>query len=172
MSGFNSTFEFTYGANPGADGITFCIQNSGPTAVGGGGGSLGYAGIGDSLAVELNLYNNVSQLGVDTNGAIGYSTDLTASGINFHNNPTDTYKAVVSYDSAGVVTVTITDTNTGATTGALTFNDTVTALYGGQGAVVNVGGTNSFAGPIILQRQRNDRRQRRFSEPERQCDVE
>jgi autotransporter-associated beta strand protein len=150
VAGFTSTFEFTYGANPAADGITFCIQNSGPTAVGGGGGSLGYAGIGDSLALEINLYNNVSEIGVDTNGAIAYSTNLTTSGINFHNNPTDTYKATMTYDGVGTITVTITDTNTSATTGALTFSDVVPAGYGGSGAIMNLGGTNSFAGPITL----------------------
>ena len=34
VGSFTSTFDFTYGANPAADGFTFCIQNSGPTAVG------------------------------------------------------------------------------------------------------------------------------------------
>ncbi len=150
VAGFTSTFQFTYGANPAADGLTFAIQNTGPTAVGGTGGQLGYGGIGNSLAVELNLYNNVSQLGVDTNGAIGYTTDLTASGINFHTDPTDTYQATVAYDGSGTVTVTITDKTSGATTGAINFSDTVPSTTGGSGIVENVSGTNSFAGAISL----------------------
>ena len=150
VAGFTSAFQFTYGANPTADGFTFCVQNTGPTAVGGGGGSLGYAGIGESVAVEFNLYSGVSQLGVDTNGTISHTIDLTASGINFHTNPTDTYQANVTYDGVGVITVTVTDTTIGKTTGALTFNDTIPATIGGSGAIINLSGTNSFAGPIIL----------------------
>jgi autotransporter-associated beta strand protein len=150
VAGFTSTFEFTYGANPAADGLTFVIQNTGPTAVGGPGNQLGYGGIGNSLAVELNLYNNVSQLGVDTNGAIGHTIDLSGSGINFHNNPADTYQATVTYNGSSTITVTITDTNNGNTTGALTFSDSVPSTPGGSGTIENVSGTNSFAGPINL----------------------
>jgi len=57
--------SFTYQASPSAgsgtlaDGITFCMQNSaaGVNAVGGGGGSIGYAGITNSAAIAIDLYN-------------------------------------------------------------------------------------------------------------------
>ncbi len=150
VTGFTTTFQFTYGANPVANGFTFCVQNAAASAVGGDAGGLGYGGIGESLAVEFNLWNTVSQLGVDTNGATNQTVDLTASGINFHNNPTDTYQATVAYGGAGIVAVTVTDATTGATTGALDFRDAVPATLGGNGAIVNIAGTNSFAGPIIL----------------------
>ena len=37
-----------------ADGITFAIQNSSPTAAGEPGGGIGYGGIADSLVVEFD----------------------------------------------------------------------------------------------------------------------
>jgi autotransporter-associated beta strand protein len=122
---FDTTFKWTYGANPTADGFTFTIQNTGSTAVGAGGGGLGYQGIGNSLALQFNLYNNVSTFGVGLNGNINHPTDLTASGINFHTNPTDTYQAVVHYDGVGTLTVTITDTTNGQTTGAMNISAVV-----------------------------------------------
>ena len=59
--GFTTTFQFKI-TNPSAplraDGITFMIQNAGITALGNGGGSIGYEGIAQSLAVELDTYQN------------------------------------------------------------------------------------------------------------------
>ncbi len=151
VAGFTSTFQFTYGSNPIANGFTFCVQNTGSTSVGYAGGDLGYAGIGqDNVAVEFNLYSNVSQLGVDANGAIGQTVDLTSSGINFHTNPNDVFQATVAYNGVDTITVTITDVNTGATTGPLAFSERVPADYGGAGAIFNVSGTNTFAGPINM----------------------
>ena len=44
-------FGINLGGNLGADGATFTLQGVGPTALGGGGGYLGYGFIGDSVAV-------------------------------------------------------------------------------------------------------------------------
>ena len=49
------TFQLT---NANADGFTFAIQNSAPTALGASGGSLGYAGVGTSVAVKFDLFSN------------------------------------------------------------------------------------------------------------------
>ncbi len=72
-------FQFTQGSTPvPADGIAFVIQNSSLSALGQGGGSIGYAdgggscdgspcdtggGIPNSLAVEFDTYNNGSATG-------------------------------------------------------------------------------------------------------------
>ena len=66
--GFDTTFQFqiTDLVNTGADGLTFVIQNGdqifpgagGLTALGGGGGGMGYYGIANSLAVEFDTWFN------------------------------------------------------------------------------------------------------------------
>ena len=72
------TFQLT---SPTADGFTFTIQNTGITALGPGGGGLGYgpdstagaAGIGKSVAVKFDIYSNagegINSTGLYTNGA-------------------------------------------------------------------------------------------------------
>jgi hypothetical protein len=63
IGGFITSFIYTSGGNRAADGTTFCLQDStnaasgvGVDAVGAGGGDLGYYGISNSFAFELNLY--------------------------------------------------------------------------------------------------------------------
>ncbi len=66
-------FEFQMG-NGGADGMAFVIQRDGVAAIGGGGGELGYDGILNSVALELDVYGN------------GGSSDPTANHISVHTN--------------------------------------------------------------------------------------
>ncbi len=56
------TYQEADGTAPLADGVTFCVQNSaaGASALGGGGGELGYTGIGNSAAFEINIYNGAN----------------------------------------------------------------------------------------------------------------
>ncbi len=74
--------SFVYKTSGGADGITFCVQNSsaGTNSLGNSGGGLGYAGITPSAAFEMNIYAGSPHGGVGirvgTNGSIGdFSND-------------------------------------------------------------------------------------------------
>ena len=108
------TFQIT---NPAADCFTFAIQNVGPGALGSDGGSLGYAGIGQSVAIKFDLFqnggdpsNNSTGLFVDGALPIGpTSVDLTGSGINLHSG--DTLDAHITYNGT-TLNLTLTDTVT------------------------------------------------------------
>lgn len=87
VASFSTIFNFrlttrggnndTTGAN-GADGITFILQTVGPTALGGAGQGMGYAGIGArSVAIEFDTFKNNDEgdpssnhLGFDINGSV------------------------------------------------------------------------------------------------------
>ena len=76
--GFDTTFSFqisnpsmkcdrlddvnTYCRSRGADGIAFVIQNSSSVALGEAGSGIGYAGIFNSLAIELDTFYNYDQM--------------------------------------------------------------------------------------------------------------
>lgn len=79
-NGFRAMFELSIGrpGNSGADGIVFVMHNSalGPTALGVGGGGIGYRGIGNSIAVEFDTWNNgfidlwsENHVGINVNGS-------------------------------------------------------------------------------------------------------
>lgn len=66
-NGFETTFDFRIyrpgrpegqEGEKGAEGFAFVIQNQGINARGHRGGSMGYAGIENSLAIEFDIYNN------------------------------------------------------------------------------------------------------------------
>jgi hypothetical protein len=88
IGGFIASFAYTAGGNRAADGTTFCLQDStnaasglGPSAVGADGGGLGYYGISNSVAFELNLNsgaNGGSGIQFGTNGSTPDSANPTA----------------------------------------------------------------------------------------------
>ena len=92
VSAFTATFTYqnTTPATPTADGVTFTIQNDprGLSAVGGGGGSLGYAGtststpnpgIIPSVAVGFNIYNAGSGTGLGLSGGLTLTNTSAAN---------------------------------------------------------------------------------------------
>ena len=123
VQSFTSNFSFQL-TNATADGFTFTIQGNNPTALGGGGVSLGYGpnsnpaavGIGKSVAVKFDLYNNAGEgtdsTGLYTNGAAPTipSVDMTASGVDLHSG--DVMNVHMTYDGT-TLTWTISDPTAG-----------------------------------------------------------
>ncbi len=76
VGGFQASFTYQDVGGNGADGTAFVLQNSaaGPTALGGGGGEMGYVGITPSVAVLLNIYGGSS-------GGVGWLLGTNGVGI-------------------------------------------------------------------------------------------
>jgi hypothetical protein len=132
------TFKITPSGSGTGDGFTFAIQNAGAKAVGLSGSSLGYQGIGSSIAIKFDLYNNAGE-GTDSTGFYVDgatptlpSTDMTSSGVNLHSG--DTLHAHVTYDGA-TLSLTLTDSITGATFTTSKAMD-IPATVGGNSAYV------------------------------------
>jgi hypothetical protein len=121
------TTDFTMQlSNPVADGMTFTIQNVGPTALGPAGGGLGYGpaipadpgGIPNSVAVKFDFFSNDGEgddsTGLYMNGASPTvpAVDLSTSGINLHSG--NTMAVHIAYDGTNLA-LTIADTVTTAT---------------------------------------------------------
>jgi hypothetical protein len=111
IQAFSTDFNFQL-TNAAADGFTFTIQNAGPTALGGHGGGLGYAGIHDSVAIKFDLYNNAGEgpdsvgIYVDGKAPILPAIDLTSTTINLHSgHAMDVY---ITYDGT-TLTLILTD---------------------------------------------------------------
>jgi len=116
VESFTNDFAFQI-INPAADGFTFTIQNDGPTALGGGGGGLGYEDIPNSMAIKFDLYNDAGE-GVDSTGMYvdGAAPDvpainLTGTGIDLHSG--DVMSVHMTYTSSSL-NITITDQRTAA----------------------------------------------------------
>src|SRR5665213_2150176 len=115
---FTTTFTLQL-TNAQADGMTFTMQDQANTALGGGGGSLGYTGITPSVAIKFDLYNNAGEgtnsTGLFTNGANPTTNpntfDLTSSGVDLHGG--DPLQVTLTYDGTNLQE-TIFDTVTGA----------------------------------------------------------
>ena len=95
---FETSFQFSLN---GGDGITFTLQNGSAAALGDAGLGLGYQGIGSSVAVKFDLFNNEFQ-------AFFQSTGLYANGEAPTGGSSDSSGGPVSFTNAGIVTVNMT----------------------------------------------------------------
>ncbi|HWW50323.1 MAG TPA: chitobiase/beta-hexosaminidase C-terminal domain-containing protein, partial [Verrucomicrobiae bacterium] len=153
VQSFTNDFSFQL-ASATADGFTFTIQGNSPTALGVGGGSLGYGpnnsgtpGIGKSVAVKFDLFSNAGEgsdsTGSYTNGASPTipSQDMTSSGVDLHSG--DVMNVHMIYDGT-TLTWTITDPTLGTSfTTSAAVN--IPALVGGTTAYVGfTGGTGGL----------------------------
>jgi hypothetical protein len=153
----NFTTDFTIQlSNAVADGMTFTIQNVGPTALGPAGGGLGYgpdlpqnpdpspnAAITKSIAVKFDFFSNAGEgndsTGLYVNGASPTTPaiDLTPSGIELNSGSTIT--AHLAYDGTNL-TMTLTDVSSNTFTQTWTIN--IPQTVGGNTAYVGfTGGT-------------------------------
>ena len=115
---FTTDFNFQL-SNPLGEGIAFVIQNAsaGSAALGSNGAGLGYAGVGNSLAIKFDLYSDAGEgadsTGLYTGGATPTvpSIDLSSTGINLHSD--DDMAVHLTYDGT-TLTMTITDIVTAA----------------------------------------------------------
>jgi autotransporter-associated beta strand protein len=146
VGSFTSTFTYQApsGSNPFADGTTFTVQNSsgGVGALGGGGGSLGYAGITNSVAIELNVYPNSG-----AGGGVGSVVGIGGTQPSYNNlGPInlasgDPIAVTVTYPGGNTITESFVDLTTSATA-SLTFylGATVPSLVGGTNAIIGFTG--------------------------------
>ena len=143
---FTTDFSFQI-TNPGADGMTFTIQGIGATALGPAGGGLGYGpdtpggapGIGKSVAVKFDIYNNAGEgtdsTGLYTNGVspTNPATDMTSSGVNLQSG--DVFNVHMTYDGA-TLTMAVTDANNPALTFTTSWQINIPQTVGGTAAYV------------------------------------
>jgi hypothetical protein len=121
ISSFTTTFTFLF-TSADADGLTFVVQNQGPTALGCGGGGLGYGQwtcgsvkITPSAAVKFDLYNNQGE-GSDSTGFYTDGAPPTVPAVDMSNSPINLHsghpmQVELTYDGQNL-TETITDTVT------------------------------------------------------------
>ena len=151
VQSFTNDFSFQL-TNPDADGFTFTIQGNSPTALGTAGGGLGYAGMGKSVAVKFDLYNNngegINSTGLYVNGAAPTIpfVDLTNTGIDLHSgNP---FNVHMTYDGTTLV-MTITDGTDSTKTFSTSFTVNIPSIVGSPTAYV--GFTGATGGLTAIQ---------------------
>lgn len=153
IASFTTDFDFQM-LKAVADGFTFVLQNNGATAIGSGGGGLGYQGMADSVAIKFDIYNNAGEgtdsTGIYTNGAAPTvpALDLTASQVQLSGG--DWLHAHVVYDGTNL-TWTITDATAASQPGAT--NSVAINIPGLLGSnVAYVGFTAASGDGIAVQR--------------------
>jgi len=155
--GFSTSFNLVVPAHsdPPADGFTFTIQRQSNTALGGGGGAVGFVGIPNSLGVHFRWYDNgnsISNVGIWTNGVADNTNEVATGGTDINGQPFGflmtnghNYKVDISYDDTNKainLTVTdLTDTTVAPFTTQFTGQDVTAAIGGPIGYVGFTGAT-------------------------------
>ena len=138
---FATRFVFRQsGAADGGDGFAFVVQGGSATALGAGGGSLGYGGINTSLAVEFDSFTgtndpNANHIAVLTNGAV--TTHLATHTPSFDLEDGLDHTAWVEYDGVSNtlrVYLSQTVTRTRPATPVITLGSVDLAALAGQQA--------------------------------------
>ncbi|AXC12918.1 hypothetical protein ACPOL_3635 [Acidisarcina polymorpha] len=141
IQSFTTDFTFQQ-SNPNGDGFTFTIQNNSAAALGGDGGSLGYAGIGKSVAIKFDLFSNSGE-GPNSTGLYINGAQPTAPAVSLVNTPINLHSADyttahITYDGTNL-TITLTDTIT-LGTWSHSFAVNIPAIVGGNTAYVGFTG--------------------------------
>jgi hypothetical protein len=152
IRGFTTSFQVRLheGTQPNpADGFTFLIQANSPTALGFAGGSLGYQGIPNSVAIKFDVYNNEGETANSTGLFFGggfpglphnpgeVNIPLDPANVNLRSQSTKTI--TLSYNGT-TLTETIHDPTPGQTNGG-NFTATYTVDIASK-----VGADTAFAG--------------------------
>jgi hypothetical protein len=144
ITNFTESFVYTQTTNTpgnGADGIAIAWQNAGTTALGGGGGDKGFAGITTAAAMGLNIYGGNSGSGSQFNNATpsgnGLATTPTPGGVDITSG--HGIQVTFSYrQSDNALTETMTDTTNPS--------NTFTRVWRGVDIQGQVGGTTARIG--------------------------
>lgn len=142
-------FQITGGqASLGADGLAFVVQGDSAGALGAGANGLGYGGLGNSLAVEFDTYQNAydpsaNHVSILTNGDVETPLQTNAPGLDL--NSGSVVNAWVDYNgSTNLMAVYISNSTTKPETPVLLQQVDMAAIVGTQGYVGFTGSTGGF----------------------------
>jgi hypothetical protein len=156
VRGFVARFEFQVGDTADGrlgDGLALVFQNAGPTALGAGGGGLGYEGIGRSVALKFDLVDNAGEggesVGVFLNGAAPTVPAQPVPGGFYSLHSGHVLRADLTYDGR-TLQYTVWDTVTGSGSGS-SFAVDIPAAVGGPTAYAGfTAGTGELFAPIDI----------------------
>jgi autotransporter-associated beta strand protein len=138
-SPFTAQFVYQMVAGGTADGVAFMLQNDsrGLTALGNGGGGLGYQGITPSAALQLNIYAGATQGGIGSAVVSGGTIGPFASTGAVNLASGDPIEVTLSYDGSNMLVETLTD---------LTNSNTFSTSYTVGSLATIVSGSTAYAG--------------------------
>lgn len=161
ITSFSTAFQFRITgsggfADPtgqgGADGLVFVVQTISPAALGGGGGALGYTGIGSSVGVEFDTWQNnelndpgTNHIGVVSGGNVNHGAGAPdATNVAGQFDDGEIWYAWIDYDGT---TLEVRANQTGIMPAASLLSTTIdiAALVGGTEAYLGFTGATGAA---------------------------